>query len=55
MESYGFISTPSMSDIYRLQNRVAALELVVGKLLLMLHEDGTLLDEELHELEERLG
>jgi hypothetical protein len=44
-----------LSEIYKLQNRVTALELSVRQLLTMLHDDGTLLDEELHELEERLG
>jgi hypothetical protein len=46
---------PTTCDVHKLQNRVTALELSVRQLLTMLHDDGTLLDEELHELEERLG
>lgn len=51
----GFTDTPSMSDISKLNNRILALEVVVRELLLVLSEDGTLDEEELSELEERLG
>lgn len=55
MTNHGFVDTPTMSDIERLHNRILALELVVQELLCALHDDGTLEDEELSELQDRLG
>lgn len=51
----GFIATPTMSDIDRLNNRVRALELLLLDLLRELRADGTIDDEELAQFEERLG
>lgn len=42
-------------EIYKLNHRVEALELVVRELLIVLHEGATIEDEELSELEDRLG
>lgn len=55
MSMGGFINTPSMGDIHRLENRVAALELVVVELLTVLRADGTLENTEYDDLCERLG
>lgn len=54
-DTSGFIATPSMGDIHRLNHRIEALELVVRELLTVLNDDGTIEDEELSELEDRLG
>jgi hypothetical protein len=55
MTNHGFIATPTMGDIARLHNRIVALETVLSELLCALHDDGTLEDEELSELQDRLG
>jgi hypothetical protein len=53
MSGLGVYST--VWEYERLQNRILALELVLGEVLCALEENGTLEDEELSELQDRLG